>query len=467
MTSARRDFADVRRGLRREFYRRCLVAPPSLGHTFVRPLPQVRPSACIAATGVLSGIALRFIKRGCSNSISAGKGMQGIEATYGGISLGAGRESAKIAPHFLLISAVAILSLSCVAAIMISHKFAAEAVLVVPDAHHTAPPAEVPADFGAMIVEPEWVAKPASPNIDYSSVASLDAAPSGNIPLPSLEAFPPEPSAKTVPLPPPAPFGKGTSQPPRLENRLPLPPPRPPGLGEPVPPAAPQVVQPAAPAAPVDDRNFFRKLFGLGLPPAPVTQLGTQVAPIAPESHAAVETPSPPPPPAVAAAPTPGGRGTGSGWFGFGVPQPPQGYDRQTAVYDILARAVYMPDGTRFEAHSGLGDRLDDPRYVDEQARGATPPHLYELTLREGSFHGVQALRLTPIGEGDVYGRAGLLAHPYMLGPNGDSNGCVSVKDYNAFLRAYENGQIKRLMVVASANQVMATAEPQFRSSAR
>jgi hypothetical protein len=159
----------------------------------------------------------------------------------------------------------------------------------------------------------------------------------------------------------------------------------------------------------------------------------------------------------------PSGR-TGRGWFGFGAPQ---GYDRQTAVYDILARTVYMPDGTRLEAHSGLGDRLDDPRHVNERARGATPPHLYGLTLRAGSFHGVQALRLTPIGEGGVYGRAGLLAHPYMLGPNGDSNGCVSVKDYDAFLRAYQNGQISRLMVVASANQVIAAAEPQARSSPR
>ena len=87
--------------------------------------------------------------------------------------------------------------------------------------------------------------------------------------------------------------------------------------------------------------------------------------------------------------------------------------------------------------------------------------------MRAGSFHGVQALRLTPIGEGDVYGRAGLLAHPYMLGPNGDSNGCVSVKDYYAFLRAYENGQISRLMVVGRANQVIAAAEPQARSSPR
>jgi hypothetical protein len=109
-----------------------------------------------------------------------------------------------------------------------------------------------------------------------------------------------------------------------------------------------------------------------------------------------------------------------------------------------------MPDGTRLEAHSGLGDRLDNPRYVSEQARGATPPHLYELTMRGSLFHGVQAIRLNPIGEGGVYGRAGFLAHPYMLGPNGDSNGCVSVKDYQAFLRAYQNGQIKRLVVVAN-----------------
>ena len=49
----------------------------------------------------------------------------------------------------------------------------------------------------------------------------------------------------------------------------------------------------------------------------------------------------------------------------------------------------------------------------------------------------------------EFYGRAGLLAHPFMLGPNGDFNGCVSFKDYNAFLRAYESGQIKKLAVVA------------------
>jgi hypothetical protein len=36
-----------------------------------------------------------------------------------------------------------------------------------------------------------------------------------------------------------------------------------------------------------------------------------------------------------------------------------------------------------------------------------------------------------------------------MLGPNGDSNGCVSFRDYNKFLQAYRNGEVKRLIVVA------------------
>jgi hypothetical protein len=125
-------------------------------------------------------------------------------------------------------------------------------------------------------------------------------------------------------------------------------------------------------------------------------------------------------------------------------------YDRSTAVYDISARTVYLPDGTRLEAHSGLGPRLDDPRYVHVKMQGATPPHIYELTPREALFHGVPALRLTPIGGEDaIFGRRGLLAHTYMLGPNGDSNGCVSFKNYNAFLNAYRNLGIKRLAVVA------------------
>jgi hypothetical protein len=124
-------------------------------------------------------------------------------------------------------------------------------------------------------------------------------------------------------------------------------------------------------------------------------------------------------------------------------------YDRSTAVYDISAHTVYLPDGTKLEAHSGLGSELDDPHSARIRMRGVTPPHIYELKPREALFHGVPALRLTPIGGEDaIYGRSGLLAHTYMLGPNGDSNGCVSFKDYNAFLNAYRNQGIKRLAVV-------------------
>ncbi len=119
------------------------------------------------------------------------------------------------------------------------------------------------------------------------------------------------------------------------------------------------------------------------------------------------------------------------------------------AIYDISAGTVYLPGGERLEAHSGLGNMRDNPRYVNQKNRGPTPPHTYDLTLRESLFHGVQAIRLTPIGgQGAVYNRDGLLAHTYMLGKRGDSNGCVSFKDYRRFLAAYRRGEIKRLVVV-------------------
>jgi hypothetical protein len=124
-------------------------------------------------------------------------------------------------------------------------------------------------------------------------------------------------------------------------------------------------------------------------------------------------------------------------------------YERDTAVYDISAHTVYLPDGSKLEAHSGLGSSLDDPSTAKIRMHGVTPPHIYELTPREALFHGVPALRLNPIGGDDaIYGRSGLLAHTFMLGPNGDSNGCVSFRDYNAFLNAYRNQGIKKLAVV-------------------
>ncbi|MHB8885171.1 MAG: DUF2778 domain-containing protein [Methylovirgula sp.] len=174
-------------------------------------------------------------------------------------------------------------------------------------------------------------------------------------------------------------------------------------------------------AAPADHRNFFQKMFG-----------------IKPSSGQALAYASPE-------------EGLLSGeQRNLSAAVAP--YGPETAVYDIAAHTVYMPDGTKLEAHSGLGSELDDPHYVNVKMRGATPPHIYALKPRETLFHGVQALRLIPVGTGGLYGRTGLLAHSYMLGPNGQSNGCVSFKNYKAFLQAYMKGEVKRLVVVAGLN---------------
>ncbi|WP_183899836.1 tlde1 domain-containing protein [Rhizobium metallidurans] len=121
------------------------------------------------------------------------------------------------------------------------------------------------------------------------------------------------------------------------------------------------------------------------------------------------------------------------------------------AVYDISAGMVYLPNGERLEAHSGLGKMRDNPSYIREKMRGPTPPHIYTLSMRESLFHGVAAIRLNPIGgAGKVFDRVGLLAHTYMLGAKGDSNGCISFKDYKRFLAAFKRGDIQQLEVVSS-----------------
>jgi len=63
-------------------------------------------------------------------------------------------------------------------------------------------------------------------------------------------------------------------------------------------------------------------------------------------------------------------------------------------------------------------------------------------------FHGVRTIRLNPVDGSRMYGRAGILAHSYMLGPNGQSNGCVSFSNYSEFLNAFLKGEVTRLAVV-------------------
>ena len=139
---------------------------------------------------------------------------------------------------------------------------------------------------------------------------------------------------------------------------------------------------------------------------------------------------------------------SGDGLFRSGPDLASLGYDSFTAVYDISAQAVYLPNGVKLEAHSGLGNRMDKVDSVGERMVGATPPGTYELKPRERLFHGVRALRMNPVDSESTLGRTGLLVHNYLLGPNGDSNGCVSIRDYERFLKAYSDGEVTRLVVV-------------------
>jgi hypothetical protein len=128
------------------------------------------------------------------------------------------------------------------------------------------------------------------------------------------------------------------------------------------------------------------------------------------------------------------------------------------AIYDIEKGRVYLPNGETLEAHSGIGPMRDNPAFVGRRNRGPTPPHIYDLTLRERAFHGVEAIRLTPVeGDAAVFGRVGFLAHTYMLRRPGDSNGCVVFKDYYRFLAAFKKGQIKRMVVVPRLKEAPAS----------
>ncbi len=46
-----------------------------------------------------------------------------------------------------------------------------------------------------------------------------------------------------------------------------------------------------------------------------------------------------------------------------------------------------------------------------------------------------------------------------MLGPNGDSNGCVSIRNYDRFLKAFNDGEFNRLVVVPSLSSASLAAQ--------
>ncbi len=126
----------------------------------------------------------------------------------------------------------------------------------------------------------------------------------------------------------------------------------------------------------------------------------------------------------------------------------------KVAIYDISAAVVHMPDGTKLEAHSGIGKMADNPRYVHVKMNGPTPPNTYKLTMREKRFHGVEAVRMTPIGSQTMHGRDGILAHSYLLrGGREESHGCVAFANYPKFLKAFKQGKVTHMVVVPSLSK--------------
>ena len=125
----------------------------------------------------------------------------------------------------------------------------------------------------------------------------------------------------------------------------------------------------------------------------------------------------------------------------------------KTVLYDIVKRVAYMPDGEKLEAHSGFGQFMDDPDSIHRKDVGVTPPNVYTVRFREKLFHGVRALRMTPVGGAEMHGRDGILAHSYLLGEAGASNGCISLRDYDKFLQAFEAGKFDRIIVLRNVDE--------------
>ena len=127
------------------------------------------------------------------------------------------------------------------------------------------------------------------------------------------------------------------------------------------------------------------------------------------------------------------------GWLGKGT---------KVAIYDVSSATVYMPDGTKLRAHSGIGHMRDNPRYEHVKMRGPTPAGIYKLSMREKRFYGVEAIRMTSVDGRDPKNRTGLLTHTNLLRNQKGSHGCVAFQNYQPFLRAFKRGQVDMLVVV-------------------
>ncbi|PYB77486.1 DUF2778 domain-containing protein [Rhizobium wuzhouense] len=194
----------------------------------------------------------------------------------------------------------------------------------------------------------------------------------------------------------------------------------------------------------------------------PVPQVKPRAAAIpAPEPPVAAETPAPEKPKrktlanllAYAKPNNPITTDDGAGGL-FSRKNSLPGPGSRIAVYVIEDATVHMPNGEKLRAHSGRAHMRDNPKYVHMKNQGPTPPNVYKLRMREARFHGIEAIRMTPVGDAKMYNRDGFLTHTYLLRRRGDSSGCVVFEDYNRFLNAFKRGQVNTLIVVPSLREL-------------
>lgn len=124
------------------------------------------------------------------------------------------------------------------------------------------------------------------------------------------------------------------------------------------------------------------------------------------------------------------------------------GHGTKVAIYDVSNATVYLPDGTKLRAHSGIGKMRDNPRYEHVKMNGPTPAGIYRLSMRESRFYGVEAIRMTSIDGRDPKNRTGLLTHTNLLRGQIGSHGCVAFQNYEPFLKAFKRGHVTMMVVV-------------------
>ena len=124
-------------------------------------------------------------------------------------------------------------------------------------------------------------------------------------------------------------------------------------------------------------------------------------------------------------------------------------YDQWTAVYDISAHKVYLPDGSVLPFRPRQRARRSGVTPTNVQ--GSTPVNVYDLKPRETLLHGVEAIRLDPSGR-VPRARPQRLFGPHLHAwPQWDSFGCVlAPATTTPSSRRFKEQKIKHLAVVAS-----------------